>query len=219
MYARALARMLRPSRSLRNSPLRQLAPSIQAQKLSSRWAGSHALRQETYRWVDKAKSGAKEESNTRLAQLAELVAVGRRVWEPRLPRQREPQAHSLWALVLDAPSLGSSSALRQHAGFKPSRIVVPNDSDANFGAFGRGQGAGVGAVVLGGTSLHTFLVETRAAALAAKDSRAEGLRGPFACVFCDFTQCLDGSWKASQELEAPGGSLDGWEACRGTGLA
>lgn len=41
-----------------------------------------------------------------------------------------PDRSQLWALILDAPSLSSSRALSADGfGFRPERIVVPNDAE------------------------------------------------------------------------------------------
>mmetsp|Transcript_23204 Transcript_23204/g.73062 ORF Transcript_23204/g.73062 Transcript_23204/m.73062 type:complete len:281 (-) Transcript_23204:106-948(-) len=104
-------------------------------------------------------------------------------------------AHDAWALVLDAPSLATSRSLARLAGFRPERIVVPNDSDAAFG-----PSAAAHATVLQGVTLHGFLSGEGAVGTRER----EGAAPPrFSCVFCDFTCCLDGSWRPAQELEAP----------------
>eukprot|EP00927_Polykrikos_kofoidii_P067152 TRINITY_DN62666_c0_g1_i1.p1 TRINITY_DN62666_c0_g1~~TRINITY_DN62666_c0_g1_i1.p1 ORF type:complete len:319 (-),score=41.44 TRINITY_DN62666_c0_g1_i1:58-1014(-) len=172
------------------------------------------LRTESYPWRQKASSSAKHESNTTLARLAGRLA------EARQRLQQQPSAGAVgsscdsgengngvkeadsppinsksWALVLDAPSLASSRALRQHAFYSPNRIVVPNDSDA---AFDSPASLAAHAQVLRGVSLHSYLVAQRWAS-----------QGPFACVFCDFTSCLDGSWRPSQELDIAGSAVNG----------
>ena len=132
-----------------------------------------ATRIETFRWSDKARSPVKKAANARLVELAKPLASSK----------KDP-----WALVLDAASLASSTALHG-AGFRSSRIIVPNDSDGPFGS-----GFSNKATVLQGLSLHEFITQN--------SRKARGTSyGPFACVYCDFTECLYGSWKPSQELE------------------
>ncbi len=140
-----------------------------------------ASRMETFQWAEKARSPAKQNVNGRLAELAKDV------WS-------EIEAAEKWALVLDAPSMSSSSALLS-AGFRPQRIVVPNDSDAPFPSNSASK-----ALVMKGLSLNQFLKRNHR-------NRGHQVYGPFSCVYCDFTQCLDGSWRPSQELEEPTQSL------------
>ena len=132
-----------------------------------------ASRMETFRWSEKARSPVKKAANARLAELAKSLVAAR----------KDP-----WALVLDAASLASSTALHG-VGFQASRIIVPNDSDAPFGS-----GSSSKATVLHGLSLQDFLAQN------ARARKGQGY-GPFSCVYCDFTECLYGSWKPPQELE------------------
>ena len=141
-----------------------------------------ASRMETFQWAEKARSPAKQNVNGRLTQLAKDV------WS-------ELEAAEKWALVLDAPSLSSSSALLS-AGFRPQRIVVPNDSDAPFPSNSASK-----ALVMKDLSLNQFLKRNH------RNRHGHQVYGPFSCVYCDFTQCLDGSWRPSQELEEPTQSL------------
>ncbi|CAJ1394171.1 unnamed protein product [Effrenium voratum] len=109
-----------------------------------------------------------------------------------------------WALVLDAPSLSSSKALVA-SGFRPEKVVVPNDSDA---AAAFPEDAARFARVLKGLSLREFLRRNPPAELPdSLDAESFGF-GPFSCVYCDFTQCLYGSWRPSQELEDPSAPLE-----------
>ena len=142
-----------------------------------------AVRRETYQWARKAKSSAKQSVNSRLAQLATEL------W---------PKTSSQWALLLDSPSMSSASALKA-AGFQPQRIVVPNDSDARFPT--KEKKAVLLRMSLGdflrqnATTLGLYISVYRMGFARTREY------GPFSCVYCDFTQCLDGSWKPSQELE------------------
>eukprot|EP00438_Fugacium_kawagutii_P031522 Skav224975 [mRNA] locus=scaffold560:68894:69469:+ [translate_table: standard] len=147
--------------------------------------GCRSARMETFRWAEKLRSPAKQNVNARLAELARDLSPAdpqRDPWDP-------------WALVLDAPSLSSSTALLT-AGFRPQRIVVPNDSDATFPSNSSSK-----ALVMKGLSLNQFLKQN--------SGRGKGgpQCGPFSCIYCDFTECLDGSWRPSQELEDPALSL------------
>ena len=144
-------------------------------------------RMETFRWAEKARSPAKQNVNGRLAELAQDL------WS-------EVEAARKWALVLDAPSMSSSTALLT-AGFRAQQIVVPNDSDAVFASNSSSK-----ALVMKGLSLNQFLKQNQGRA-----ARAQKY-GPFSCVYCDFTQCLDGSWRPSQELEDPTLSLQSPES-------
>eukprot|EP00435_Cladocopium_sp_Y103_P025768 s893_g6.t1 len=146
--------------------------------------GPRLARMETFRWAEKARSPAKQNVNGRLAELAQDL------WS-------EAEAARKWALVLDAPSMSSSTALLT-AGFRAQQIVVPNDSDAVFPSNSSSK-----ALVMKGLSLNQFLKQTQGRGARARDQKY----GPFSCVYCDFTQCLDGSWKPSQELEDPTLSL------------
>ena len=147
--------------------------------------GPRLARMETFRWAEKARSPAKQNVNGRLAELAQDL------WS-------EVEAARKWALVLDAPSMSSSTALLT-AGFRAQQIVVPNDSDVVFP-----NNSSSKAMVMKGLSLNQFLKQNQAG----RGARARDQKyGPFSCVYCDFTQCLDGSWKPSQELEDPTLSL------------
>lgn len=141
------------------------------------------VRMESYPWRAKVKSRAKQDTNSRLAELAYKVASSRLGLRP-VNRPRSSSQHNLWALVLDAPSLSTSKALKQIAGFRTDHIVVPNDSDALFPA-----DASTHAVVLSGRTLGSVLAE-------------QPPRATFTCIFFDFTVCLDGSWRPSQDLES-----------------
>ena len=130
-----------------------------------------ASRMETFQWSTKARSPSKKAANTRLSELAQSLCASK----------KDP-----WALVLDAASLASSSALRG-VGFRASRIIVPNDSDVPFGSNCLSK-----ATVLQGLCLQDFIIQ---------NSNKDRSYGPFSCVYCDFTECLYGSWKPPQELE------------------
>ena len=140
-------------------------------------ARGFASRMETFRWSEKARSPSKKAANTRLAELAKPLAA----------LKSDP-----WALVLDAASLASSTALHG-AGFRAGRIIVPNDSDAPFSSNSLSK-----ATVIQGLSLKDFIMQN------SKKDRSVGGYGPFTCVYCDFTECLYGSWRPPQELEEPG---------------
>jgi len=163
---------------------------------SIRW-----LRMETYPWRERVRSASKKTANARLAELVQ-----------RLPATAVGRRHDLWALVLDAPTLASSRALK-NAGFRPERIIVPNDSDSPFGI-----AAAKHAVVLQGVNLHNYLLGSKLATpYVQKAGNPHGRRlptaGPFSCVFCDFTTCLDGSWRPSHELDMGGEAVE--EGCYG----
>ena len=130
-----------------------------------------ASRMETFPWSVKARSPSKKAANTRLAELAQSLCASK----------KDP-----WALVLDAASLTSSTALHG-VGFRANRIIVPNDSDAPFGSNCLSK-----ATVLQGLCLQDFIMQ---------NSKTDRAYGPFSCVYCDFTECLYGSWKPPQELE------------------
>ncbi|CAE7514973.1 unnamed protein product, partial [Symbiodinium sp. KB8] len=122
-------------------------------------------------WFPEARSPSKKAANTRLAELAQSLCASK----------KDP-----WALVLDAASLTSSTALHG-VGFRANRIIVPNDSDAPFGSNCLSK-----ATVLQGLCLQDFIMQ---------NSKTDRAYGPFSCVYCDFTECLYGSWKPPQELE------------------
>lgn len=156
------------------------------------WApqGTRFARMETFRWAEKLRSPAKQNVNARLAELARDLFPLDPSEAARACSKWDP-----WALVLDAPSLSSSTALLT-AGFRPQRIVVPNDSDATFPSNSSSK-----AIVMKGLSLNQFLKQN--------SGRGKGgpQYGPFSCIYCDFTECLIGSWRPSQELEDPTRSL------------
>eukprot|EP00913_Durusdinium_trenchii_P016165 g15191.t1 len=111
-----------------------------------------------------AKCPVKQSVNARLTQLAQEL------W---------PDRSQLWALILDAPSLSSSRALSADGfGFRPERIVVPNDAELPDTAWPK-----KGATILKGLSLSRFLKEQRG-----------GRYGPFHCIYLE-TQLTRRRWR------------------------